>query len=85
MGEAFDAEDGTLPNEQLRWWLNNDQGATLLGTGAMLSAGPFAAGDYVISLDVQDSDGKWGSAVRTIHVGEQPGNVVYLPVVLKRR
>jgi hypothetical protein len=84
-GEAFDPEDGIMPNERLTWYLWTDMGSTGLGTGRLLSVGPLPAGDHVIVLDVVDSDGMAATDRVTIHVGEQAANAVYLPVVMKRR
>jgi hypothetical protein len=84
MGQGYDPEDGAVPDDHLTWWLTYAQGATLLGTGPMISVGPLPAGDHVINLTAEDSDGNWGGAIRTIHVGERAANIVNLPVMCRR-
>jgi hypothetical protein len=54
-----------------------------LGSGPLLTAGPLPGGDHVIVLHAYDSDGMEATDSVTIHVGEQPANAVYLPVVMK--
>ena len=84
IGQGYDPEDGVIPDGALEWWLNTETGGTMLGTGPMISVGPWAEGDYAISLGAMDSDGQFGGTFVTIHVGEKPGNTLYLPVVVKR-
>lgn len=84
IGQAYDPEDGLLPDSALTWWLNTTTGGTVLGTGPMVAIGPLEPGDYHLSLTAVDSNGTWGGANRTIHVGERLGSTLYLPVVLKR-
>jgi hypothetical protein len=83
MGEAYDPEDGSLPDNDLEWALWTQSGSTWLGSGPLLTAGPLPGGDHVIVLHAYDSDGMEATDSVTIHVGEQPANAVYLPVVMK--
>jgi hypothetical protein len=85
MGQAYDPEDGIMADGSLTWYLRTETSSTALGTGPLLTVGPLPVGDHVIVLDVVDSDGMEGTDRVTIHVGEQPAQTVYLPVVLKRR
>ena len=49
---------------------------SLLGHGRLLSVGPLARGEHVITLQARDADGNIATASRTVSVGDWP---IYLP------
>jgi hypothetical protein len=79
LGQGYDPEDGLLADDLLFWY----DGDLLLGSGRLLSVGPLARGEHVISLRVSDADGNVATDARTVYVG-QGANAVYLPIVLKK-
>lgn len=62
-GNAFDAEDGAVPNASLRWL---SDGASI-GIGAAVTTA-LPLGDHVITFEATDADGAVGIDTVTIHV-----------------
>jgi len=73
-GEAFDVDDGSLPDESFIWSYES----TVFGVGREVNA-RFPAGIYEVTLTVVDSDGNTGQDTIVIFVGHQ----IYLPIVWK--
>jgi hypothetical protein len=65
-GEAFDPEDGTIPEDALVWSL--PQGVA--GTGAELPLDGLPVGAHVVTLTATDSDGQTAEAQVTIVVAD---------------
>ena len=63
-GGAFDAEDGTLSGEALKWFL----GKQPLGVGKEISLGGLTEGDHTVTLRATDSGQMTGEDSITIHV-----------------
>jgi hypothetical protein len=85
-GDAATLSNQELPDNAFVWTYAAQAGpqiaqATPLGIGRSIEAS-LPAGSYAVTLTVTGSDGKQGSATRTLVVGAA-GNSVYLPVVVK--
>jgi hypothetical protein len=76
MGGAFDAEDGTLGDAALEWFLD---GASL-GTGKEQAVRDLEPGHYLITLEATDSDNDKAQDHVTIFVGNLK---IYLPAIIK--
>jgi hypothetical protein len=64
IGGAFDAEDGTLPDEALKWFVDDQP----LGSGKEIALSGLEPGAYVVTLRAMDSDRMTGQDQVTIHV-----------------
>lgn len=82
-GEAYDLEDGLLPDSALKW-SSDLQGD--LGAGAQLAVS-LKPGVHTLTLSVQDSDGQSGANTVQVTVlarGDWPPDVS-MPLLLKVR
>jgi len=86
VGEAYDVEDGLLPDAGLTW-VSDLQGT--LGTGARLSIIGLTPGTHTITLEARDSDGQIGTAHVQITITQAPPFdfpfLGRLPLLLKGR
>jgi hypothetical protein len=67
-GTAWDLEDGLLNPGDLSWYSDRDG---LLGTGRRLEVTTLSPGTHEVTLQAQDSDGQFGTAVIAIQVTER--------------
>jgi hypothetical protein len=79
-GDAFDPEDGSLPDEALTW--TSDLDGTL-GTGRVVERNDLREGQHTITLSASDSGGNPAAASITLYI-RKAGSTVYLPVILRR-
>ena len=77
VGDGFDPEDGSLPDERLVW--SSDRDGTL-GSGRTLERADLSEGTHIITLTVGDSQGNQATASITLRVS-RPG--LYLPLIVR--
>ncbi len=77
-GTAADLEDGTLPDDALRW--TSDQDGEL-GVGASIAVTGLSSGYHTITLTATDSDGMEGATTITLYIADALSQQLYMPFV----